>query len=807
MLIRQLLISITTTVFYVKGPSVKTIKTLMLLLTALALTACKQASITAPANNYVDDEVPPSFEVTFTGGQPADLSIQLNTTVVTDRFAVSSSGATASAVDLTDVIYSGRNVFRVKANNQIKQIYFYYDTEGPSIRITDTDHESNIVTGYVVDRGGIASVTLDGVALTLDANNGFSVPFTEQPVNTFVAADNFGHISETQFADRETDFSGISARLNQGGLNFLTDLLAHAIEDKELTDQLPQDPSMSLADLNLFGICIICIDFTIKELSIRSFEQFDLIVQDDERIDTQIDTRDVHVLLSTRLRFLALVIPVDFTTDATVDIARLRISTRILLDIINSDLDVDLRNTYANIDGLNIILHSIPNILFIDDLINRSISMIAGALIDLFTPLFTTLLDQIIIPIASDFIKDIPIDLALVTLDDGEKLNIRALPEFLDTYGRGITVDLATRIWAPEPPEGIAGALGSLYVPGDTPSLGAVDPDGMPFDFGASINANVINQAFLAAHEAGVTTMEIRPETYANATPEGIQVYAAGSEFGEGAKIGMRIEPVSAPYIKFMPSADGAPGKFGWSDVYLAFDLYKPEWGEYRTLFGVTFDLEVAFEVNATEDGFLSLGIEQLPTIFISKTDSSGMLLIPPAFINGTLDYFMPAVLPRLAAKLKAVPLPRIYNHTLHMNKFWIAGEGNNSLALVGDLIPIAVTEAAPAPSTVVDYETQDITVTQETVSANGVVTSKAVLVNNGEVIIDVDGVNPNAGLGLLEHRYRVDGGPWTIWKHRDTIRLTRLLAGTHSVEICARTVLLKREQGCPVVTFETSVE
>jgi len=271
-LTQQLLISKTTTVFSVKGPSVKTIKTLLLLLTALALTACKQASITAPTNNYVDDEVPPSFEVTFTGGQPADLRIQLNTTVVTDRFAVSSSGAVASAADLSDVIYSGRNVFRVKANNQIKQIYFYYDTEGPSIRITDTDHENNIVTGYVVDRGGIASVTLDGVALNLDGNNRFSVSFTEQPVNTFIAADNFGHVSETQFADRETDFSGISARLNQGGLNFLTDLLAHAIEDKELTDQLPQDPSMSLADLNLFGICIICIDFTIKELSIRSFE-------------------------------------------------------------------------------------------------------------------------------------------------------------------------------------------------------------------------------------------------------------------------------------------------------------------------------------------------------------------------------------------------------------------------------------------------------------------------------------------------------------------------------------------------------
>lgn len=785
----------------------KTIKTLLFLLTALALTACKQVSITAPTNNFVDDEMPASFALTFTGGAPTDLKIQMNTQIVTDRFVVTSSGATAAAGDLADVIYSGRNVFRVTANKQIKQIYFYYDTEGPSIRITDTDHDANIVSGYVVDKGGVVNVTLDGVDVTLDANNQFSAPFTPQAVNTFLAVDGFGHTSETQFANRDSQFSGISARLNQNGLDFLTGLLSEAIQGKELTDLLAEKPKVTLTNFNLFGICIICIDFTVKELSIDSFDQFELNVQPDKRIDTIIDTRDIHVLLSSRIRFLALVIPVDFTSDTDVDLDRLQISTKILLSILNSDLDVDLKNTYANVDGVQVTLRSIPNILFIDDLINQSISMIATAVVDLFTPLFTDVLDAIIIPIASDFIKDIPINLQLVTLDDGEKLNIRALPEYLDTANLGITVNLATKIWAPEPPAGIPGALGSLYVEGDTPTLGSVDPDGVPFDFGASINANVINQALLAAHEAGVTTMSIRPETYANATPEGIQVYAAGSEFGEGAKIGMRIEPASAPYIKLMPSTDGAPGKFGWSDVYLAFDLYKPEWGEYRTLFGVTFDLEVPFDINATEDGYLSIGIEQLPTIFISKTDSSGMLLIPASFINGTLDYFMPAVLPRLAAKLKAVPLPRIYNHTLHMNKFWIAGANSNSLALTGDLIPISVTEAAPAPTTMVDYSTQDIIVNQENVSSTGVVTSNAVTVANGEVTIDVDGVNPNAGLGFLEHRYRVDGGAWTIWKYRETIRLSRLLAGTHSVEICARTVLLKKEQGCPVVTFETIVE
>lgn len=793
--------------FIAKGHNVKTIKTLLFLLTVLGLTACKQVNITAPTSNFVDDDKPAAFTLTFTGGAPTDLKIQLNSTIVTDRFAVTATGATATGEQLADVVYPGRNFFRVTGNKMVKQITFYYDTEGPSIRILDTDHEGKTVTGYVEDKGGIASVSLDGVAISLDAKNGFSVPFADQDVHTFVATDNFGHTSNTDFADRENNFTGISARLNQGGFDFLTRTLEGAISDKNLVEFMKGNNSFSIANFNIAKICIICVDFSIKEFKVKSFDQFDLTVMDNEQLSAVFNSNDVTMTLSTRVRFLALFIPVDFTSDARVDINNLDVSTKILMDIRDSDLKLSLQNTRAVVDRIKVTLLSIPNILFIDDLINQSVSLIANFIVDLLSPLFTGILDNIIMPIASEFIRDIPIKLQLVTLDDGEKLNIRALPWFLDSVDNGVTIDLNTRIWAPEPNPAVPGALGSLYVEGETPSLGATTPEGEPFDFGASISSNVINQAFLAAHEAGVTTMEIRPEIYPNATQEGIQVYAQGADFGEGAKIGMRIEPASAPFIKFMPSEDGAPGKFGWSDVNLYFDLYKPEWGEYRTLFGVTFDLEVPFDINTTDDGYLSIGIEQLPTIHISKTASDGMLLIPPAFINGTLDYFMPEVMPRLAEKLKVVPLPRIYNHTLYMRDFWIAGSGNNSLSLAGDLVPLAVTAAAAAPTTVVDYNTQDITVQQESVSSTGVVTSSAVTVNNGEVSIDVDGINPNPTLGLLEHRYRVDGGGWSVWKHRETIHLSRLLAGTHRVEVCARTVLLKREQGCPVVEFQTTVE
>ena len=788
--------------FIAKGHNVKTIKTLLFLLTVLGLTACKQVNITAPTSNFVDDDKPSAFTLTFTGGAPTDLKIQLNSTIVTDRFAVTATGATATGDQLADVVYPGRNFFRVTGNKMVKQITFYYDTEGPSIRILDTDHEGKTVTGYVEDKGGIASVSLDGVALSLDAKNGFSVPFGNQSTHTFVAADNFGHSSTTNFANRETDFKGISARLNQGGFDFLTSALEGELSDRDFKPMLAEIGPIGL-NLILLDVSVTPVDLHFKKIDV------DLVVKDDERIDTVVamDDFSLQLLLSQKIlgfevfkTMMTLKIgdPENAQDDLTDNVI---LTTDLALAIKNSDLSVALKNTSLQNSYIKLDFDIVPS--FLESITDLFLNGIFAVL----KPVFFVFVDDFVMPIVSEFIKDIPITLQLVTLDDGEKLNIRALPDLLDSKNNGVTVDLKTKIWAPEPNPAVPGALGSLYVEGSTPTLGHLTPDGEPFDFGASISSNVINQAFLAAHEAGVTTMEIRPEIYPNATQEGIQVYAQGADFGEGAKIGMRIEPASAPYILFMPSTDGAPGKFGWSDVNLYFDLYKPEWGEYRTLFGVTFDLEVPFDINTTDDGYLSIGIEQLPTIHISKTASDGMLLIPPAFINGTLDYFMPEVMPRLAEKLKVVPLPRIYNHTLHMQQFWIAGTGNNNLSLAGNLVPLAATAAATPPTSVVDYSAKDITVQQESVSSTGVVTSSSVKVANGEVTIDVDGINPNPTLGLLEYRYRVDGGGWSIWKHRETIKLSRLLAGVHTVEVCARSMLLKREQGCPVVQFETIVE
>ena len=777
-----------------------TLKRMLLLVAVLGLAACDQANIVTPTNNSVSIDKPVTFQITFTGAEaPTDLSIQLNTADVTDQFTVTEVGASADGALLADHVFSGRNIFRVSAYNQIKQVAFYYDTEGPEIHILDANRETMTVTGYVDDPAGVESLILDGVAVELGAGNSFSTTFMDQPFNTFEALDGFGHSKTTEIARGDNEFNGIAARLNQGGLDFLVSVLEGELAKADFQEIIQNMGSIQLLDAGIFDL-----NLTVTSLNLDNID-IGLDVQDDENISTSLHTDNFELGIALGGRVWILFIPVDWSSGATIKMDTLDVGTNLLLDILNSDLDIALSDTDVSHSAIAIDLHNTPDILnFIDMLTSAIVNVIAP----LFEDLFIDILEKIIIPIVSDFIKDIPITLQLVTLDDGEELMIRALPTYLDTFGNGISVDLGTRIWAPNPPAGIPGSLGSLYTEGETPSLGETTPSGTPFHFGASISSNVINQALHAAHEAGVTTMDISPGFYANATPAGIAVYTPDdAEIDEADQIGMRIEPASAPYIKLMP-ADGVAGVFAWYDVKLTFDLYKAEWGEYRTLFGVTFNLEVPFEVNSTDDGFLSIGIEQLPTIFITQTDATGMIVLPPGFINSTLDFFMPAVMPRLAEELKVVPLPRIYEHTLLMREFWIAGSGNNNLSLAGDLIPVSVTETASAPETTVeDVVTEDVTVQVESVDANGVVTSNAVTVNNGEVTIDIDGLNPNPDLGLLEYRYRVDGGGWSIWKRRDEIHLSRLLAGDHTVEVCSRTPLLKRELSCPVVEFTTTVQ
>ncbi|MDX1693997.1 MAG: hypothetical protein R3208_09540 [Ketobacteraceae bacterium] len=764
-------------------------KRIVFLFAILTLTACKQQfTIEAPTSNYINNDQPELFRIAYPEGKPSGLSMQLNTANVTSLFTIGDAEATATGDALSDHIFPGRNVFRVSAGSKSEQVYFYYDIEGPTVHILEASHTSGNVRGYLKDRGGVVSLSIDGSPVPLDDDNGFDTSFTSMPVNVFTTVDGFGNQSDTEFARNDQEFHpGMSARLNSGGISFLGDALAvalGAIDFDELLDTI--NPLVGLNFVGFFTVEVNLRDFAYDEPDI------DLAVLDDERLETHVEIPNFSIGMQMGGETLFFI---PWSVGGTITIDRVIMDTNLLLDILNKDLDVDLSGTDLELQGFHLDLDYIPNILGFEDLLSKIVAAIAKAL----TPIIINVTEGVLVPVVSEFIGEIPIQLDITTADD-ETLRVRALPDFLDTFDNGLTIDLGATITAPYPSDEARPALGHIYSEGGTPRIGNTTPDGDPFDIGASISANLINQALLAAHESGITTMQIRPENTPGTDPEGVSVIEDSDPIENTDRIGMRLEPASPPFIKLL-DREGTWGVLGWYDVKLAFDLRRAGWSDYQTLFVTTFNLEVPFELGATDDGFLQIGIEQLPTIEIIKSDEKGSLVLSPFFINGILNHFMPVVLPKIAAELKSIPLPRIAGHSIHPEAFWVSGEGKNNLSLAGSLVKLSTTQNAPAPKTILRFSGASTVAAAADAGTQGT----ELTVVNGTVTIGVSGNNPTRE--PLEYRYRVDNGAWSVWKQRRNIELKRLLGGEHVVEVCARTVVLKQDVDCPTVSFTTTVQ
>lgn len=767
-------------------------KRLILIFAVVWLAACKDVTIELPTDDYLDDDAPSLFKVNFSKGIPSDLKLQLNTVEVSQLFTVSETGAEATGATLASYIYPGRNVFRAATGSKSSQVYFYYDTEGPAIHILSADRSTGVISGYLDDPGGVVSLAIDGTNVPIDGDNQFSSSFSNMAFNELVAVDGFGHTSTTTYARNDREFNpSISARLNQGGISFLGDALGQAlgsIDFQAFVDDL--NPILSFNFIGFFTAAVEVKNFGFDEPIIE------LDVLNNERLATHVEIPNfsIGIELGGKTAFF-----IPWSVGGTVYIENLVLDTQVLLDIVNNDLDVDLSNTQVDTQGFHLDLDHIPNILGFENFL----SVIVDGIADFFIPFFVGIIEEIIVPIVSDFISDIPISLDLTT-PENETLRVKALPMFLDTFENGLTIDLGARISAPFPSAEAVATLGSHYVAGDTPTIGNTTPDGEPFDVGASLSSNIINQALLAAHESGITTMQIRPDNTPGTDPEGVSVVQTeDDDIQQNDLLGMKVLPASPPFIKLL-DREGAYGVLGWYDLTLEFDLKRIGWEDYRTVFKATFNIEVPFELGATDDGFLHIGIEQLPTITVLESENAGWIQLTPGFINGILDRFMPVILPKVTDRLKAIPLPRIAGHSIHPEDFWISGTGKNNLSLAGSLVKLSDTAAAPAPTTILGFSSRSNTVSRTKAVRAGDVVAQAteLVVENGAVQISVRGNNPSTG--ALEYRYQVDNGPWSVWKQRSSIQLQQLLGGDHNVTVCSRTVLMKQEQDCPSVSFTT---
>ena len=135
--------------------------------------------------------------------------------------------------------------------------------------------------------------------------------------------------------------------------------------------------------------------------------------------------------------------------------------------------------------------------------------------------------------------------------------------------------------------------------------------------------------------------------------------------------------------------------------------------------------------------------------------------------------------------------LPTIGGYRIHADQLWVAGSSSTNFSVAGSLVEIEESEASAAPTSSLAVSTNTIL--------------DVVTVDSEEADIEVS-EDTNASGEPLEYRFRLDGGAWSNWRERTTLKLRRLLGGHHTVEVCSRTVLMKQELNCPTTAFDTTV-
>jgi len=257
-------------------------------LVVLSLVGCggDKISITSPDEDGVYSTSTSDTQVTITYKDIAtdDLVLLLNDQDVTSYFTVSETEAVATLGDLGALLVDGGNDISVTAPEE-HSVDFIWDISGPIVHITSVDTCAGCgpsvvsYSGYVEDYSAVSEITLNGTEVIPVAedttfswgSNSNTSGFSDTARLTFVAQDSFGFSSTTPYevsddinatvlGDESSLKSGIGARVNSSGINFIEDEVLTLVQTIDLESALlAQNPlvyeSKELKEC-VWGICV-----------------------------------------------------------------------------------------------------------------------------------------------------------------------------------------------------------------------------------------------------------------------------------------------------------------------------------------------------------------------------------------------------------------------------------------------------------------------------------------------------------------------------------------------------------------------
>jgi hypothetical protein len=748
---------------------------LLLLLLPLIGAGCKNITIDSPVDKALYESVP-DFKVTFQGGAPTDLRLTLNGNDVKGLFTVTASGATAPASALAHLFLEGDNRFAARDGMSGREIGFVLDTQGPAVHINAVGTGNPFqVQGRLVDRAGVQSLSINGQAVPLQDDR-FTAMVSDGPFVQFEAKDSMNHVSRTAYARPGTVLaSTTAARLNKSGIAFLV---------QELNAYLATlDYNAIIKALNpLFDEGNWAASARVDATSV-TLDPPRLTLAVSPSVQRAFDVRVEIGRLNVNVRATGTVLGIPWSANGRVWASLAVFSGRTTVSINGGELAVSISNLSSVLNGFGFDIAGFPD-----------------ALEELFFDVVKPLIEEAIRdamavripPYIEEFLANIPSEFTFELM--GASFEFAALPASLKTYLEGLSVQLGGWLETLSPAPGVPPALGSRYVQATPPDLDVQTPDGTPFDAGAAVSSNLVNQALLSAYRAGLLHLTL--DGNRGITAEGLADLAPELEAAAGEELRFKIVPYSPPSASIRGTVT-ALASLGMDEFDFRLEMLLNN--EWKLIFDARLDMEVPFDVGVTEENKLKISFEQVPSVKVWSFTVGGVISVDPAFVQATVDRLLPRALPYLADIIEEIPIPSYEGYGVRVKGLWPVGSEKAYLGIAGDLIKTSLTAVAPEPDTFVGLDAANF-------HSEGFFLElyPSRTLQGPDIVVPLSGLDPEAQ--GLEYSFRIDGGPWTVWKARDQIRIPvrSLLSGRHTMEVRSRTALLREDPRPALIVFAT---
>jgi hypothetical protein len=777
------------------------VKTLLMIGLLSFLAGCKNVQIVSPANNSVSNTAP-EFRIRFKNGVPETFTATINGTVI-DRAAFTVEGNDAVAPVSLGQLKAGDNEFALTAPSSVKSV-FHLDQAGPVIHLLGaTEGDPRQVTGYLSDRGGPASLSINGTAVTLDANGRFNTSVPNTTTHTLLATDVYGHTTQESFTRLGQRFNpAFAVRINQQGLaDSLPEAILQIVESLDFNSFITNPISESCSGALIADACA---NFSVNnvELTPGSTVAITALSGNRLRMNLHLSRLDLDTTARTYARCKSFLcggngnIFGTLTFSGLTTVQNTNISAEFVVSVNNGQVSVQIVNGTLDVDlplnGLQVDIDfgAVEDIPFIGDLMNTVVNGIINGLVGVLSSIIVNIADGFIAGPVSSLINSLissllPDNIALPVGDT--TLNIGFSPQGFATSAGGFDLVLASDVGIDARDPDVLPTLGSLFVAGSAPAPYPTQaPGGSNVDLTATLSANLLNQILTEAYEGGLLDITL-DEDDGFTLGSLLSIPDFPLDLTGVEDISIVLKGATAPMVTVLPqtSPDGVI-RLQVLDLTLKVNVDIGDGRGLQEVLTTTIDLRSPFDLGITPDNRLTVGIEGTPEVTVQsfRIQAGGLVISSgnASVIKDLINSLAPQLLPIMLESLGGVPIPSIQGFSLQLAGIWNPSASNQAfLSLAGNLVSTAAMATAEAPvisaQAVETVYPMFATVTQE---------------QRRSATIALDGFNPEQA--PLEFRYRINGGHWTVWKPRSQIQLSYLPAGDNQVEVCARTALLKED-------------